>query len=68
VRRTRHQKGSLKQIARKGGRRVWIFRWRETKLDGSRVARKLVVGSVRDLRKREGRAPGTRGLKPEHQR
>ena len=48
--RTRHQKGCLKQIMRKGGSRVWIFRWRETESDGSRRARKIVVGSVRDLR------------------
>jgi integrase len=50
VTRTRYQKGCLKQITRKGGRRVWIFRWRETGSDGSRTARKIVVGSVRDLR------------------
>jgi integrase len=50
VTRTRYQKGSLKQITRKGGRRVWIYRWRETGSDGTRVARKVVVGSVRDLR------------------
>ncbi len=48
--RTRYQKGCLKQITRKGGRRVWTFRWRETESDGSRRARKIVVGSVRDLR------------------
>jgi integrase len=50
VTRTRHQKGCLKQIMRIGGSRVWIFRWRETESDGSRRARKIVVGSVRDLR------------------
>jgi hypothetical protein len=50
VMRTRHQKGCLKQVMRKGGSRVWIFRWREIESDGSRRARKIVVGSMRDLR------------------
>jgi integrase len=49
VKRTRHQKGSLKQVARTSGHKVWVFRWRETAADGRRVPRKLVVGSVRDL-------------------
>lgn len=47
--RTRHQKGSLKQIARRSGLKVWVFRWRETAADGHRIPRELVVGSVRDL-------------------
>ena len=47
--RARYQKGSLKQITGRGGRKVWLFRWRGTAADGSRVARKLVVGSVKDL-------------------
>ena len=55
--RTRHQKGCLKQVMRKGGSRVWIFRWRETESDGSRRARKIVVGSVRDLRNESPRGP-----------
>ena len=62
--RTRYQKGSLKQITRKGGRRVWIFRWRETGSDGSRVARKVVVGSVRDLRNENAASRRHRGRKP----
>jgi integrase len=47
--RARYQKGSLKQVVRKSGRKVWVFRWRETDSDGRRVPRKLVVGTVRDL-------------------
>jgi len=62
VTRTRYQKGSLKQITRKGGRRVWIFRWRETGSDGSRVARKVVVGSVRDLRNENAAREALDGL------
>lgn len=47
--RARYQKGSLKQVASKTGRKVWVFRWRETAADGRRMPRKLVVGAVRDL-------------------
>jgi integrase len=60
--RTRYQKGCLKQITRKGGRKVWIFRWRETGSDGSRVARKVVVGSVRDLRNENAARDALDGL------
>jgi integrase len=49
VTRARYQTGSLKQVVRSSGLRVWVFRWRETAADGRRVPRKLVVGSVRDL-------------------
>jgi integrase len=45
-----YQRGSLKTLRRKGGHEVWIFRWRETRSDGTRRPRKLVVGSVRELR------------------
>jgi integrase len=47
--RTRYQQGSLKKVKRKGGREVWVFRWRETRPDGKRRLRKLVVGSVEDF-------------------
>jgi hypothetical protein len=47
--RTRYQQGSLKKIKRKGGREVWVFRWRETRTDGTRRSRKLVVGSVEEF-------------------
>jgi integrase len=46
--RNRYQKGSLKKRKRKGGRDIWVFRWRETETDGTRRSRKLVIGSVRD--------------------
>ena len=55
--RTRYQQGSLKRVKRKGGREVWVFRWRETRPDGKRRLRKLVVGSVEDFR--QSAAPGS---------
>ena len=48
--RARYQKGSLKQIKRKSGYLVWIFRWRETDPDGKRRPKKIVVGPVSELR------------------
>jgi integrase len=49
-RRARHQKGSLQRVKRKSGEAAWEFRWRETQIDGSRKYRKIVVGSVRELK------------------
>jgi hypothetical protein len=49
--RARYQKGSLKQIKRKSGYLVWLFRWRETDPDGKRRPKKIVVGPVSELRR-----------------
>lgn len=49
-RRARHQQGSLQRVKRKSGATVWEFRWRETQIDGSRRYRKIVVGSVEELK------------------
>jgi len=48
--RARYQQGSLKQIKRKSGYLVWLFRWRETDPDGKRRPKKIVVGPVTELR------------------
>lgn len=48
--RARYQKGSLTKIKRKGGYLVWLFRWRETRRDGNRRPRNIVVGPVSELR------------------
>lgn len=48
--RTKQQKGSLKRVRRPGGSEVWILRWREAQADGSRKPRKVVIGSVKDIR------------------
>ena len=49
-RRARYQRGSLKQETRKSGQNVWVFRWYETQTDGSKKYRKVVIGSVYDLK------------------
>jgi integrase len=50
LRRARHQRGSLKRTRRKSGQFVWVFRWYETQLDGTKRYRKVVVGSVEDFK------------------
>jgi integrase len=46
MRRTRYQQGSLTKLKRKGGKQVWIFRWREIGPDGKRRPCKRVIGTV----------------------
>jgi integrase len=40
------QHGSLAMVNRKDGPAVWQFRWSEKDLQGSRVQRKRVIGTV----------------------
>ena len=49
-RRARHQKGSLQRAKRKSGESVWIFRWYEIQPDGAKRYRKVVVGTVDELK------------------
>jgi integrase len=50
LRRARYQKGSLKRVRRKSGEAVWVFRWYETQIDGTKKYRKAVVGSVDEFK------------------
>jgi hypothetical protein len=50
MRRARHQKGSLQRVKRKSGDSVWIFRWYEVQLDGTKCCRKAVIGSVSEYK------------------
>src|SRR6516164_4201627 len=50
LRRARHQRGSLKRVRRKSGQAVWVFRWYETQIDGTKRYRKVVVGSADELK------------------
>ena len=45
--RMRHQQGCLTRERRKSGPEVWVFRWRETGLNGQKHNRKTVIGSVK---------------------
>jgi integrase len=46
--RIRYQYGCIARERRNNGPDVWIFRWRETQLDGQRTNRKVVVGTVEE--------------------
>jgi integrase len=51
MRRARHQKGSLQREKRqKSGETVWIFRWYEIQLDGTKKYRKAVIGTVSEYK------------------
>lgn len=45
--RMRHQQGCLTRERRKNGTDVWVFRWRETGLNGQKHNRKTVIGTVK---------------------
>jgi integrase len=40
------QRGCMQRNTRKEGPDVWQFRWSETRLDGKRLYRKKIVGTV----------------------
>jgi len=46
--RTRYQQGTIDRVKRKQGPDCWIFRWRETDINGRRVRRKVVLGTVKE--------------------
>lgn len=51
MRRVRHQQGSLQREKRKRtGETVWIFRWYEVQLDGTKKYRKAVIGTVGEFK------------------
>lgn len=51
MRRVRHQKGSLQREKRqKSGETVWVFRWYEIQLDGTKKYRKAVIGTVSEYK------------------
>jgi integrase len=46
MQRTRIQRGSVHLDVSSSGKKIWVFRWRETRPDGRRVQRKRVIGSL----------------------
>src|SRR5580692_6747884 len=60
MRRARHQKGSLQRVKRKSGESVWIFRWYEVQLDGTKCYRKAVIGSGQRVQDRSRSTEGGR--------
>ncbi len=51
MRRVRHQRGSLQREKRqRTGETVWVFRWYEIQLDGTKRYRKAVIGTVEEFK------------------
>ena len=51
MRRARHQQESLQREKRKrSGEIVWVFRWYEVQLDGTKKYRKTVVGTIKEYK------------------
>ena len=51
MRRARHQKGSLQREKRqRSGETVWVFRWYEIQMDGTKKYRKAVIGTVSEYK------------------
>ena len=49
MKRPRYQFGSLYTESRKSGPAVWVYRWRETNLEGRRQLRKQILGTVQEI-------------------
>jgi integrase len=47
---TRYQQGSIRRVKRKKAPDVWVFRWLDTKADGSRKENNRVIGTVLEYR------------------
>jgi len=47
---TRYQQGSIRRVRRKKGPDVWVFRWRNSQVDGSRKETTRVIGTVLEYR------------------
>jgi integrase len=46
--RTRIQRGGVNLDISSSGKKIWVFRWRETLADGRRVQRKKVIGTLEE--------------------
>jgi len=56
------QRGCMQRNSRKEGPDAWQFRWSETRLDGKRLYRKKIVGTVEQYPD-EGAAPKSTSTK-----
>ncbi len=61
--RTRYQQGCLTREKRKTGPSVWVYRWRESGPDGSRINRKVVVGTTKEYRTESEAKKAVQGLR-----
>jgi len=59
------QNGTILRQARKRGSAVWCYRWRENGPDGREKHRRMVIGTVKDLRNKTAVRQAIVGLKAE---
>jgi integrase len=48
MQRTRIQRGGVNLDTSSSGKKIWVFRWRETRPDGRRAPRKRVIGTLEE--------------------
>jgi integrase len=48
MQRTRIQRGGVNLDVSSSGKKIWVFRWRETRADGRRAPRKRVIGTLEE--------------------
>ena len=51
--RTRIQAGGINTDISASGKKIWVFRWRETRPDGRRAPRKRVIGTLEEFPTRQ---------------
>jgi len=63
MQRTRIQRGGVNLDVSSGGKKIWVFRWRETRLDGRRVPRKRVIGTLEKYPTKEAAEKAARSFR-----
>jgi len=63
MQRTRIQRGGVNLDVSSGGKKIWVFRWRETRLDGRRVLRKRVIGTLEKYPTKEAAEKAARSFR-----
>lgn len=61
--RAHYQQGSIRRVSRKKAPEVWVFRWRDTKADGSRRENTRVIGTVLEYRTRAAAVKAAEALR-----
>jgi integrase len=63
MQRTRIQRGGVNLDVSSSGKKIWVFRWRETKLDGRRAPRKRVIGTLEEYPTKEAAEKAARNFR-----
>lgn len=63
MQRTRIQRGGVNLDVSSSGKKVWVFRWRETRPDGRRAPRKKVIGTLEAYPTKKAAENAARGVR-----